>query len=76
MKKERKTKREGRKKERKKDRQKEKKKERKKERKRKNYRLNSTEREQGKEGQQGATCGLSNECVTNRPTDQRTQPVS
>ena len=31
---------------------------------------------QGQVGQQGATCGSSNECFTNRPTDQRTQPVT
>ena len=32
-------------------------------------------KKQGQVSQKGATCGLTNECVTNQPTDRGTQPV-
>ena len=31
---------------------------------------------QGQVGQEGAPCGLSNECVTDQPTDQQTDTAS
>ena len=42
---------------------------------RENSTTEGNEEKQGQVGQEGAPCGSSNECVTDQPTNQRTQPL-